>query len=89
MKHVLFYDLADGAEAPAQEHFPAHNERLTAFHERGLLLLVGTFTDLPMGAMAVFTSLAAAEEFVADDPFVRHGVVAVPRVREWNEILAP
>jgi uncharacterized protein YciI len=89
VKHVLFYDLADGAEALAQEHFPAHSERLTAFHERGLLLLVGTFTDLPMGAMAVFTSRDAVEEFLADDPFVRHGVVAAPRVREWNEILAP
>jgi uncharacterized protein YciI len=89
VKHVLFYDLADGAEALAQEHFPAHNARVMAFHERGLLLMVGTFTDLPMAAMAVFTSRAAVEEFVADDPFVRHGVVAAPRVREWNEILAP
>ena len=89
MKHVLFYDLADGAEALAQEHFPAHSKRLMAFHERGLLLLVGTFTDLPMGAMAVFTSRDAVEEFLADDPFVRHGVVAAPRVREWNEILTP
>ena len=51
MKYVLFYDLADGAEALAQEHFPAHSARLTAFHERGLLLMVGTFTDLPRGAM--------------------------------------
>jgi uncharacterized protein YciI len=88
VKHVLFYDLADGAEALAQEHFPEHSARLTAFHERGLLLMVGTFTDPPMGAMAVFTSRAAVEEFVADDPFVRRGVVAAPRVREWNEILA-
>ena len=89
MKYVLFYDLADGAEALAQEHFPAHSARLMAFHERGLLLMVGTFTDLPMGAMAVFASREAAEEFMADDPFVQHGVVAAPRVREWNEILSP
>ena len=89
MKFVLFYDLADGAEALAQEHFPAHSARLADFHERGVLLMVGTFTDLPMGAMAVFTSRAAVEEFMADDPFVRHGIVAAPRVREWNEILTP
>ena len=89
MKYVLFYDLADGAEALAQEHFPAHSARLTAFHERGLLLMVGTFTDLPRGAMGVFTSCEAVEEFMADDPFVQHGVVAAPRVREWNEILTP
>lgn len=89
MKHVLFYDLADGAEALAQEHFPAHSARLTAFHERGLLLMVGTFTDLPRGAMAVFASREAVEEFLSGDPFVQHGVVAAPRVREWNEILSP
>ena len=89
VKYVLFYDLADGAEALAQEHFPRHRERLMAFHERGLLLMVGTFADPPIGAMAVFTSREAVEEFMADDPFVRHGVVAAPRVREWNEILAP
>lgn len=89
MKFVLFYDLADGAEALAQEHFPAHSARLAEFHERGQLLMVGTFTDLPMGAMAVFTGRAAVEEFLADDPFVRNGVVVAPRVREWNEILAP
>ena len=89
MKYVLLYDLADGAEALAQEHFPAHRARLTDFHDRGLLLMVGTFTDLPMGAMAVFTSRTAVEEFMAGDPFVQHGVAAAPRVREWNEILAP
>jgi uncharacterized protein YciI len=89
VKHVLFYDLADGAEALAQEHFPAHSARLTAFHERGLLLMVGTFTDLPRGAMAVFASREAVEEFLSGDPFVQHGVVAAPRVREWNEILSP
>jgi hypothetical protein len=56
MRYVLFYELAEGAGGLAQEHFPAHRARLDAFHERGDLLLVGTFTDLPMGAMAVFTS---------------------------------
>jgi uncharacterized protein YciI len=89
VKYVVFYDLADGAEALAQEHFPAHRIRLTDFHERGLLLMVGTFTDLPMGAMAVFTSREAAEDFMADDPFLRNGVVDAPRVREWQEILTP
>lgn len=89
MKYVLFYDLAEGAEARAQEHFPAHSARFAAFHERGLLLMVGPFTDPPTGAMGVFTSREAVEEFMADDPFVRHGVAAAPRVREWNEVLAP
>jgi uncharacterized protein len=89
VKYVLFYELADGAAALAQQHFPAHSARLTAFHERGLLLMVGTFADPPVGAMAVFTSQEAAEEFMADDPFLRHGVVGAHRVREWDEVLQP
>jgi uncharacterized protein YciI len=37
------------------------------------------------GAMGVFTTRRAAEAFVADDPFVQHGVVGSWRVGEWNE----
>ena len=61
MKHVLFYDLADGAGALAMEHFPAHRARIDEFHRRGVLLLVGTFSDEPVGAMAVFTRREAVD----------------------------
>ena len=33
------------------------------------------------GAMAIFTSREAAEEFVRNDPFVE--------LRDWDEVLAP
>jgi uncharacterized protein len=89
MKHVLFYELAQDAMALAQEHFPAHRKRIEEFHERGLMLLVGTFSDPPVGAMAVFTTREAAEEFMAADPFLLHGVVGAHRLREWDEILQP
>lgn len=89
MKHVLTYELAEGAEALAMEHFPAHRARLEQFHDRGVLLLVGTFADEPVGAMAVFTTRDAVDEFMAEDPFVRHGVVGRHRVREWDEIFHP
>jgi uncharacterized protein YciI len=89
VKYLLFYDLADDAMPLAQQHFPAHRDRLLQFAERGVLLMVGTFTDPPIGAMAVFTSREAAEEFMADDPFVHHGVVGTHRIREWDEVLQP
>lgn len=87
MKHVLFYELAEDALPLAQEHFPAHRRRIAEFHERGPMLLGGTFADAPMGAMAVFTTREAAEEFMAADPFMQNGVVGAHRVREWDEIL--
>ena len=89
MKYVLFYDLAETAEGLAMEPFPAHRARIDEFHRRGVLLLVGTFADDPVGAMAVFATREAVDEFMADDPFLRHGVVGRHRIREWDEILQP
>jgi uncharacterized protein YciI len=89
MKYVLSYDLAENAEGLAMEHFPAHRARIDEFHRRGVLLLVGTFADDPVGAMAVFATREAVDEFMADDPFLRHGVVGRHRIREWDEILQP
>jgi hypothetical protein len=41
------------------------------------------------GAMGIFTTREAAEEFVRGDPFVRHGVVRSWTIKEWNEALVP
>ena len=54
------------------------------FHARGDLLMVGTFAIRSPRAMAVFRTREAAEEFVADDPFVTGGAVRW-YLREWNE----
>lgn len=89
MKYVMFYELAEGAGPLAQQHFPEHSARLHAFHEQGSLLMAGNFTDGPVGAIGVFTSREAAEQFMDGDPFIRHGVVGASRVREWNEVLEP
>jgi uncharacterized protein YciI len=35
--------------------------------------------------MGIFASKDAAEEFMKDDPFLLHGVVAKWRLLEWNE----
>ncbi len=89
-KYVVTYESADNVREKAPPHFPAHKERLDAFHARGDLLMVGTFADPQKdGSMAVFKTREAAEEFVAGDPFVLEGVVRSWQIREWNEILAP
>lgn len=85
---MLLYESADDVLSRAPVHFPAHKARLDAFHERGDLVMVGTFGDPQAeGSMAVFRSREAAEEFVKDDPFVLNGVVRAWQLREWNEIL--
>jgi uncharacterized protein YciI len=87
VRHVLFYESAPDVLSKAPAHFPAHKARLDDFHARGTLLMVGTFGDPQAeGSMAIFTSRAAAEEFVEDDPFILNGVVRAWHIREWNEI---
>jgi hypothetical protein len=39
--------------------------------------------------MGVFSTRAAAEEFVRADPFVTNGIVARWTIREWHEALMP
>jgi uncharacterized protein len=88
-KYVLLYESAEDVLSKAPAHFPAHWARCQAFHERGLLLMVGTFGDPQTeGAMAIFITREGAEEFVAGDPFVLNGVVRAWEIREWNEALA-
>jgi uncharacterized protein YciI len=90
MRYVLFYESADDVASKAPLHFPAHSARIKEFHARGVLLLIGAFGDPQNeGSMAVFTTREAAEEFVADDPFVLNEVVRRWEIREWNEVLAP
>ena len=89
MKFAVLYESGPETRALAPLHFGDHQAWFMDFHRRGLLLMVGPFVDEGGGALAVFTTREAAEEFVAGDPFVQNGVVAAWTIREWNEVLAP
>jgi uncharacterized protein len=90
MKAVLFYESADDVASNAPPHMPGHRALYEEFHERGLVLMLGTFANpQEQGSMSVFTTREAAEEFVSRDPFVANGVVRSYEIRDWNEILDP
>jgi uncharacterized protein YciI len=84
MKIVAFYDVAPNAAPKIMQHFPAHRARLGEFHARGELLAAGPLGSPPEGAMAIFTTREAAEEFIKDDPFVVNGLISKWRLVEWN-----
>jgi uncharacterized protein len=89
VKYVLFYEPGDeDAATLARVHFAAHRARWQEFAESGRLLAIGPFTD-GAGAMSVFATHAAAEEFAEGDPFVLNRVVRSWSIREWNEALLP
>ncbi|MFL6621345.1 MAG: YciI family protein [Sulfurifustaceae bacterium] len=88
MKYVMFYETTPEGLAKARAHFPAHRARLDEFHTHGVLLMAGPLTDGAGGAIGIFRTREAAEEFVRGDPFVLNGVVSKWTIREWNEVLA-
>ena len=50
--------------------------------------MAGPYGAPPVGALAIFTTREAAEEFVKEDPFVVHGVVSTYTIHDWAEALA-
>jgi len=89
MKYLMFYEMAVDGLPKAQANLAAHQARLEEFHRNGTLLMAGPYGKPPMGALGIFTSRAAAEEFVDGDPFVVNGVVGKYSIQEWLEALAP
>jgi len=83
----MFYDVTPEGLAKAAPHYPAHISRLQQFHKRGDLLMAGPFGNPPSGALGVFNSRSAAEEFVKGDPFFVHGIITEFRLEDWNEVL--
>jgi uncharacterized protein YciI len=87
-RFVLFYFSGPEARTRVPEVFPAHHEYTVGFQRRrpGELLFTGPFAEPAEGqpgAMNIFTTPQAAEEFAAADPFVTEGVVASWTVRTW------
>jgi len=87
-KYLMTYETTPDGLAKAPDHLAAHRDRLDRFHARGSLLMAGPVLDTTGRTFGVFTTREAAEDFIREDPFVVHGVVARWTVVEWNEVLA-
>ena len=89
MHWVLFYDYVDGIlerRAPFRE---AHLALAAEAHRAGTLLMAGALSEPVDGALFVFTAedRAVVEEFVANDPYVKEGLVTGWRIRPWNVVV--
>jgi uncharacterized protein YciI len=88
MKYVMTYvSPPDLDMEKVGAHFEAHRALWAEFLEQGTLLAIGPFEDPRDGAMGVFTTQEAAEDFVSRDPFVLNGLVESWQVTGWNEVL--
>ena len=87
-RHVLLYESPPDARVKIPQFFAAHAEYADEFRARypGVLLMIGPFPeaqDGQPGAMSIFTSRHAAEEFARSDPFVVNEVVSNWYIRSW------
>jgi uncharacterized protein YciI len=89
-RYVLLYESAPDVTVKAPLHFPAHWSRCQQFHADGTLLLIGPFANTQAhGAMGIFTTHEAAQQFADGDPFILNRVVQRWEIREWKEALQP
>lgn len=84
--YVLILRRRDPARVA--EYLEAHERRLAALHEAGVVLYAGPFAD--GGGLTIFraASLEAARRFVAEDPFVANGTHEA-ELHAWNAWLTP
>ncbi len=89
MKYVLYHQSSPDVIQKAPPYGEAHRARWKQFLDDGTLLMIGPFANPQEGAMGIFTTRDAAENFAAGDPFVLNGVVLGWAVREWAEAIVP
>ncbi len=88
MLFALLYDLVDDYVVRRQPLRAEHLALAERFRTDGRLRAGGAF-DPPDGALLVFEAESAAEveAFVREDPYVKNGLVARWRVREWKVVV--
>ena len=89
MYFLLFYDYVDNVVDRRAPFRAAHLDLVRAFADRGELVLAGAFDDPVDGAALAFkvNDRAKVEDFVANDPYVAHGLVTGWRIRPWTVVV--
>lgn len=82
-------ELAFTADPERLAARPAHRQRLTELHGRGLVRMAGPLAD-DSGAVIVFDTddRAEVDRELAADPYYRTAGVTVHQVRPWNTFLS-
>jgi uncharacterized protein YciI len=87
MKTVVLYETGNAPMEKIMATFPRHKVLVDAFAARGEIIGIGAFAGGREGSMGIFRERAAAESFVAQDPFVLEGLVAKYRILDWSDEL--
>jgi uncharacterized protein len=84
LEYALVDDYLERRAALRDEHLAL----AAAAHDRGELLLAGALPDPYDRALLVWTAdRDVVESFVAQDPYVRSGLVTGWTIRTWNVVV--
>ncbi len=89
MHYLLIYDLSPDYLERRGQYRSEHLKLAWDAAAKGDLLMGGALSDPTDNAMLLFQgdSPAAAEAFVAADPYVKNGLVKSWRVRPWTTVV--
>ena len=83
-EYALVEDYLERRAALREEHLALAR----AAHDCGELLLAGALPDPYDRALLIWTApRGVVEQFVAADPYVRHGLVSAWTIRDWNVVV--
>jgi uncharacterized protein len=87
MKAVILYEPSTSSMDAIMAVFPRHKALIDQFDARGEVIGIGAFGGGGQGSMGIFKDRAAAEAFVAQDPFIKEGLVAKYRILDWSDTM--
>ena len=85
---VLMYDVVADFTNKRTPFRPAHLKEVRESNARGELVMAGALGE-PAGALLVFRAAdkSVAENFAANDPYVKEGLVTNWKVRPWTVVV--
>ena len=89
--YAVFYEVVDDMVNKRVPYREAHLTLLREAHARGEIVMAGAVGDPPDGALLIFRapSPEIVEQFVRDDPYVKHGLVVSWKVKPWTVVAGP
>ncbi len=89
MYYILFYKTVENyleKRAPFRDEHLALAEKA---RNNGSLIMAGALADPADGAVLIFKGASAeiAENFAANDPYVKNGLIADWNVRPWTVVI--
>lgn len=89
MYYILFYKTVENYIEKRTPYRDEHLALAQKARQEGTLFMAGALAEPADGAVLVFKSDSpkAAEDFAANDPYVKNGLITEWKVRPWTVVI--